>query len=322
MEQLLNQNSPETLAEDLKKRYLGKQGEVVLLLKQIASVDQNDRAEFGQKVNDLKSYIQSAIDVQVAGNHDNDDVPDHTMPGRRFPQGSLHPLTLTVNRICRVFKDLGFRTVTGPDVETDHYNFTALNFPPDHPAKDMHDTFYFDAHRLLRTHTSPVQIRALEKMSLPVRIIAPGKVYRCDSDVTHSPMFHQIEGLYVGENVSFGHLKHVLALFAKIMFGEHTRTRFRPSFFPFTEPSAEIDVTCVMCQGNGCRTCGQSGWLEILGAGMVDPNVLKFLNIDTEKYQGYAFGLGVERIAMLQYGIADIRLLYENHLAFLTQFKI
>jgi len=239
--------------------------------------------------------------------------------GSRYSQG-VNVVNWPMNEVCQVFEKMGFSVAQGPEIELDFYNFEALNIPPDHPARDMQDTFYIDDKVLLRTHTSPIQIRTMEKMSPPVRIIAPGKVYRCDSDVTHTPMFHQVEGLMVDKDVSFSHLKGILTHFAREIFHRDTSVRFRPSFFPFTEPSAEIDIQCVMCRGKGCRVCSQTGWLEVLGAGLVHPAVFRHVDIDPEEYSGFAFGLGIERIAMLRYGINDIRLFYDNDLRFLNQF--
>ncbi len=245
---------------------------------------------------------------------------DVTLPGRGVRHGSLHPVTQVREEICRIFAGLGFSVVEGPEVELDYYNFEALNIPKDHPARDMQDTFYIEDNIVLRTHTSPVQVRIMEKTKPPVRILSPGRVYRRDSDISHTPMFHQIEGLLVDRGVTFGDLKGVLTAFLKQVFGEETALRFRPSFFPFTEPSAEVDIRCVMCSGRGCRVCGQSGWLEILGSGMVDPEVFKNVGYDPEEFTGFAFGLGLERIAMLKFGISDIRLFFENDMRFLEQF--
>ena len=246
---------------------------------------------------------------------------DITLPGKRIPLGRLHPITQTIEEIKRIFIGLGFQIVRGPELETEYYNFEALNMPRYHPARDEQDSFYINDTHLLRTQTSPVQIRVMEKKGPPIRIIAPGKCYRRDAiDASHFPMFHQVEGLAVDENVTFSDLKGSLAYFVHQMFGKDTRLRFRPSFFPFTEPSAEVDISCIMCKGKGCRVCSGKGWLEILGAGMVDPEVFKNVNYDTEKYQGFAFGMGVERICMLKYGIDDIRLLFQNDLRFLKQF--
>ena len=245
---------------------------------------------------------------------------DVTLPGRGVRHGSLHPVTQVREEICRIFAGFGFSVVEGPEVELDYYNFEALNIPKNHPARDMQDTFYIEDNIVLRTHTSPVQVRIMEKTKPPVRILSPGRVYRRDSDISHTPMFHQIEGLLVDRGVTFGDLKGVLTVFLKQVFGEETALRFRPSFFPFTEPSAEVDIRCVICSGRGCRVCGQSGWLEILGSGMVDPEVFKNVGYDPEEFTGFAFGLGLERIAMLKFGISDIRLFFENDMRFLEQF--
>ena len=246
---------------------------------------------------------------------------DVTLPGRNSEVGGLHPVTRTLQRIERYFKNIGFDVAEGPEIEDGHHNFTALNIPEHHPARAMHDTFYFDADKLLRTHTSPVQIRVMEEEQPPLRLIAPGRVYRCDSDLTHTPMFHQIEGLMVDENISFTDLKGILSDFLQAFFEKPLKVRFRPSYFPFTEPSAEADIECVICGGEGCRVCSHTGWIEILGCGMVHPNVFKHVNIDSEKYLGFAFGLGVERMAMLRYGVNDLRMFFENDLRFLKQFS-
>ena len=245
---------------------------------------------------------------------------DVTVPGRRPPSGRFHPITLTAMEICRIFNWLGFETVEGPEIELDYYNFEALNIPKDHPAREMQDTFYISEEVVLRTHTSPIQVRTMEKRRPPVRVIAPGRTYRRDSDVTHTPMFHQVEGLMVGKEISFGDLKGILTTFVHQMFGPGVGLRFRPSFFPFTEPSAEVDIECVMCRGAGCRVCKGTGWLEILGSGMVNPEVYKYVGYDPEEVTGFAFGMGIERIAMLKFGIDDLRLFFENDLRFLEQF--
>jgi phenylalanyl-tRNA synthetase alpha chain len=245
---------------------------------------------------------------------------DVTLPGRRRPTGSKHPITLVTEEITEIFAGLGFQVAEGPEIELDYYNFETLNFPKDHPARDMQDTFFIDDNILLRTHTSPVQVRTMLKHAPPVRIIAPGTVYRCDSDATHSPMFHQVEGLMVDHGITFGDLKGILTIFVNQFFGKGIGVRLRPSFFPFTEPSAEVDIACVICKGKGCRVCKNSGWLEILGAGMVDPEVYRHVHYDPETISGFAFGMGIERIAMLKYGINDMRLLFENDLRFLRQF--
>jgi phenylalanyl-tRNA synthetase alpha chain len=249
-----------------------------------------------------------------------EDRIDVSLPGRPVAVGSLHAITQINQQICDIFTNMGFDIAEGPEVETDYYNFEALNFPKDHPARDMQDTFFVSDTIVLRTHTSPLQIRTMEKQSPPVRIIMPGKVYRCDSDLTHTPMFHQVEGLLVDDNISFGDLKGVLTAFVHQIFDVHTSLRFRPSFFPFTEPSAEVDILCVMCRGVGCRVCSQTGWIEILGSGMVHPALFETVGYDTRRYTGFAFGMGVERIAMLKYGIDDIRKFFENDYRFLRQF--
>lgn len=259
---------------------------------------------------------QQAIEAQFAKER-----IDITLPGRSDEKGTLHPISIVSSRICDLFAQCGFSVAQGPEVETEYYNFEALNIPSHHPARAMHDTFYFSDGRLLRTHTSPVQIRVMKQQPPPLKIIAPGRVYRCDSDLTHSPMFHQIEGLMIDEGVTFAHLKQVLSDFLKAFFEAEVKTRFRPSYFPFTEPSAEVDVSCVKCEGQGCRVCKQTGWLEIMGCGMVHPKVLAFGNIDPERYSGWAFGLGIERMAMLRYGVDDLRLFYENDLKILKQFN-
>ena len=246
---------------------------------------------------------------------------DVTLAGRGQLPAGLHPVTRVMNRITEFFTQAGFQVAAGPEVEDDFHNFEALNIPSHHPARAMHDTFYFDAHRLLRTHTSPVQIRVMEQQQPPIRIVCPGRVYRCDSDLTHSPMFHQVEGLLIDENVSFAQLKSVIQNFLRVFFEKDLAVRFRPSYFPFTEPSAEVDIQCVMCDGKGCRVCKQTGWLEVLGCGMVHPQVLKNCGIDSDKYSGFAFGMGVERFAMLRYGVNDLRLFFDNDLRFLARFK-
>ncbi len=278
----------------------------------------------GRLANKLKKELEELVRRQrealLRAAEDQAPGLDLTLPGRPYELGRLHPITQVLEEISIIFERLGFAVAKGPEVETDYYNFEALNIPPEHPARDMQDTFYFPEGFLLRTHTSPIQIRTMLSRKPPLRIIAPGKVYRCDSDITHTPMFHQIEGLMVDREVSFADLKGILIYFARETFGPETKVRFRPSYFPFTEPSAEMDIQCVICKGEGCRLCGETGWLEILGAGMVHPNVFKAVGYDPEEWQGFAFGLGIERIAMLKFGINDIRLFYENHLRFLEQF--
>jgi len=312
--------------EELRVRYLGRKGLFTGLLRQLGQVSAEDRPRLGKLANRIKEELDlkfSARKSELAGSVTDTSVmrDDLSLPGRFAPFGRLHPVTQIMDEVCSIFIDLGFTVAEGPDVELDYYNFEALNIPKHHPARDMHDTFYINDSILLRTHTSPMQIRAMEKERPPLRIIAPGKVYRCDSDITHTPMFHQVEGFLVDRKVSFADLKGVLAVFCQKMFDQaDIGLRFRPSFFPFTEPSAEVDIGCVICRGDGCRVCKQTGWLEILGAGMIDPEVLKMVDYDPEEFTGFAFGLGIERIAMLKYGIDDIRLFYENDLRFLNQF--
>ncbi|MEO6025198.1 MAG: phenylalanine--tRNA ligase subunit alpha [Burkholderiales bacterium] len=315
--------------EQIKARYLGKSGSLTGLLKQLGGLSPEERRDTGAKVNAAKTQIETIIEVQhdhLAALALNEKLAaesvDVTLPGRGNNAGRLHPLTLTIERIKAMFASVGFDVAEGPEIETDFHNFTALNIPENHPARAMHDTFYVDDTHVLRTHTSPVQIRYMQANKPPLRIIAPGRVYRIDSDMTHSPMFHQIEGLWVDENVSFAGLKGLLIDFMRRFFeNDDLKTRFRPSFFPFTEPSAEMDIACVICAGQGCRVCSQSGWLEVLGCGMVHPSVLEHVGIDAERYLGFAFGLGVERLAMLRHEINDLRLFFDNDLRFLRQFS-
>ncbi len=312
---------------DVKTRYLGRKGLMTGLLRNIGCVSPEERPLFGKRSNEVKDKLTEKIEAALAGIKviEKGDVLarekiDVTLEGRRIKPGKLHPVTQVKNEICSIFASFGFSVMEGPEVELDYYNFEALNIPKDHPARDMQDTFYIEENIVLRTHTSPVQIRTMLKQAPPVRILSPGRVYRPDSDVSHTPMFHQIEGLLVDKGISFADLKGTLTVFLQEVFGVQTRLRFRPSFFPFTEPSAEVDIQCVMCRGEGCRVCGQTGWLEILGSGMVDPEVFKNVGYDPEEYTGFAFGLGLERIAMLKYGISDIRLFFENDWRFLEQF--
>ncbi len=309
--------------ENLKHKYLGRKGEVTLSLKKLGQLPQEQKPEVGKIANQVKEELtrefQSALDSLTRKEKEETSVLDVSLPGRRVSLGHLHPITQTTQQMCRIFSRMGFSIVQGPEVELDYYNFEALNMPKDHPARDMQDTFYISDNVVLRTHTSPVQIRIMEHKSPPVSIVSPGKVYRPDSDISHTPMFHQIEGLLVDKDVSFGDLKGTLASFVHQMFGTDTDLRFRPSFFPFTEPSAEVDIKCVVCKGKGCRVCSHSGWLEILGSGMVDPNVFDIVGYDREEFSGFAFGMGVERIAMLKSGLDDIRLFFENDIRFLTQ---
>ncbi len=310
--------------EAFRIRYLGRNGAISGLMRRLPELAPDERPAFGRDANNLKKEVEAAFaargdELGGEGGGDGGGV-DITLPGRRLPRGHWHPVSQVAAEICGTFAAMGFEIAEGPDVETDFYNFEALNIPSHHPARDMHDTFYVSDSILLRTHTSPMQVRAMETRKPPLRMIAPGKVYRCDSDVTHTPMFHQVEGFLVDEAVSFADLKGVLSLFIGRIFSDDIAIRFRPSYFPFTEPSAEVDIACVICGGNGCRVCKQTGWLEILGAGMIDPEVFKSVGYDPEVVSGFAFGLGVERIAMLKYGIDDIRLFYENDYRFLSQF--
>jgi phenylalanyl-tRNA synthetase alpha chain len=305
-------------------KYLGRKGSVTKFLRNISKLPPEERPGAGKRANELKTiltakFTETLNQFEKAAAEAVDRI-DVSLPGRIMRRGSLHPITQTTQQICDIFTGLGFQIAEGPEVETDYYNFEALNIPKDHPARDMHDTFYVSDNIVLRTQTSPMQIRVMEKQAPPVRIIAPGKVYRRDSDLTHTPMFHQVEGLMVDENISFGDLKGILTTLIHRIFDEQTSVRFRPSFFPFTEPSAEVDILCVICRGKGCRVCSQSGWLEILGSGMVHPAVFETVGYDPARYSGFAFGMGIERIAMLQYGIDDIRKYFENDLRFLGQF--
>ncbi len=317
----------ETL-DQIRVSYLGKKGELTALLKALGSLPGNERKAAGQEINKAKQGVQQSIEARKSSLEQArleaklaSECVDVTLPGRGQQTGGLHPITRTMQRIESLFSQLGFTVVEGPEIEDDFHNFEALNIPEHHPARAMHDTFYFDAQTLLRTHTSPVQVRHMESEQPPLRIMAPGRVYRCDSDLTHTPMFHQVEGLLVDENVCFADLMGTLSDFLKLFFeNENLKTRFRPSYFPFTEPSSEVDIQCVMCEGEGCRVCGHTGWLEVLGCGMVHPKVFESVNIDNEKYTGYAFGMGVERLAMLRYGVNDLRLFFENDLKFLQQF--
>lgn len=315
--------------ELVKVEYLGKKGLLTSQLKALGQLPAEERPIQGAAINKAKKDIQLKIDsikfkyekLAIADQLVNESI-DVTLPGRNSELGGLHPVNRTLERIVDYFSQIGFGVEEGPEVEDDFHNFEALNIPGHHPARAMHDTFYFGDGSLLRTHTSPVQIRTMERVSPPVRIIAPGRVYRCDSDLTHTPMFHQVEGLLVDRSTSFSDLKGVLDEFLKHFFeNEKLKVRFRPSYFPFTEPSAEVDIACVMCAGKGCRVCSNTGWLEILGSGMVHPNVLESSGIDSEEFTGYAFGMGVERMTMLRYGVNDLRLFFENDLRFLQQFN-
>ncbi len=312
--------------KQLRSEFLGKKGCVSLMLGEMRSLPDDQKPQAGKHINEFKQSVATLIQEKTQVFEKafdqasvNGEEFDTTLPGRGNSSGSIHPVTQVMDEIISIFFSLGFKVEEGPEIESDFYNFEALNIPKDHPARDMQDTFYIGS-EVLRTHTSPVQIHVMENQKPPLRIIAPGKVFRCDSDVSHTPMFHQIEGLMVDENLSFGDLKGVMNIFLHEIFGQQTKTRFRPSFFPFTCPSAEVDIECVMCSGQGCPVCSKTGWLEILGCGMVDPAVFKSVDYDSERWLGFAFGLGVERIAMLKYGISDIRLFFENDLRFLKQF--
>ena len=310
--------------QDLAVRYLGRKGILTQFLRNISKLPPDQRPAAGKRANEIKNALDNAFKQASAKfsstGLDQEAGIDVSLPGRVPTAGYLHPISQVNNQICDIFSSIGFDIAEGPEVESDYYNFEALNFPKDHPARDMQDTFFVNQDVVLRTHTSPLQIRTMENQPPPVRIICPGKVYRCDSDLTHTPMFHQVEGLLVDENISFGDLKGVLTTFVHQMFDEQTSLRFRPSFFPFTEPSAEVDILCVMCRGRGCRVCSHTGWLEILGSGMVHPALYENVGYDADRYTGFAFGMGVERIAMLKYGIDDIRKFFENDMRFLNQF--
>ena len=314
--------------EDARVRWLGKKGVLTEQLKSLGSLSAAERPAAGARINEAKREVEAAIEARRA-QLSRADIErrlaagriDVTLPGRGEEPGGLHPVTKTRLRIETLFRRAGFDVAAGPEIEDDFHNFGALNIPADHPARAMHDTFYFRDGRLLRTHTSPVQIRALLEHGAPLAIIAPGRVYRCDSDMTHSPMFHQLEGLAVGEGVSFANMKAVLHGFLQAFFERDLAMRLRPSYFPFTEPSAEVDMSCVFCDGKGCRVCKHTGWLEISGCGMVHPNVLRASGVDPERYTGYAFGAGIDRLAMLRYGVNDLRLFFENDLRFLRQFR-
>ncbi|MEJ2098675.1 MAG: phenylalanine--tRNA ligase subunit alpha [Desulfobacterales bacterium] len=310
--------------QDISVRYLGRKGILTQFLRTISNLPSDQRPAAGKKANEIKNLLDAAFKKAINELETAVKKPDRaidvSLPGRPAPSGSLHPITQINRRICDIFIKMGFEIAEGPEVELDYYNFEALNFPKDHPARDMQDTFFISDDIVLRTHTSPLQIRTMEKQPPPVRIIMPGKVYRCDSDLTHTPMFHQVEGLLVDENISFGDLKGTLTAFVHQMFDEKTSLRFRPGFFPFTEPSAEVDILCVICRGKGCRVCSQTGWLEILGSGMVHPALYENVGYDADRYTGFAFGMGVDRIAMLKYGIDDIRRFFENDMRFLSQF--
>ncbi len=327
LSEISNSNDLRSL-DEVRVSFLGKKGELTTLLKSLGQMDPTERPKAGEAINQAKSAIQDAIEhrkASLANSQLEEELAsgsiDITLPGRRSFLGGLHPVTQVLNRIEELFIGSGYEVVTGPEVEDEYHNFEALNIPEHHPARAMHDTFYFGDGGLLRTHTSPSQVRTMEKQNPPIRVICPGRVYRRDSDLTHSPMFHQVEGLVVDEGISFADLKGTLTEFLTKFFEKELAVRFRPSYFPFTEPSAEVDVQCVNCNGKGCRVCSNTGWLEVLGSGMVHPNVLNMSGIDTEKYSGFAFGFGADRLAMLLYEVNDLRLFFESDLRFLRQFN-
>lgn len=313
--------------DELRIKLVGKKGELTEIMKGMRDLSKEDRPVIGQLVNEVRDFINDALDQKFSNLKEKEknerlaeEVIDITLPGRKTSIGRLHPITETRNFLKNIFLEMGFDVAEGPEVEKVEYNFDALNIPESHPSRDLQDTFYIDENVVLRTHTSPVQIRYMKQNKPPFRMVCPGKVYRSDYDVSHTPMFHQMEGLMIGEDISFANLKAILTEFVKKVFGD-TEVRFRPHFFPFTEPSAEMDVQCVLCKGKGCRLCKDSGWLEIMGCGMVDPEVLKAVGYDTEKYVGFAFGVGIERVTMLRHGIDDLRAFFDNDMRFLRQFK-
>jgi phenylalanyl-tRNA synthetase alpha chain len=314
--------------DQVRVQYLGKKGSITGLLKGLGKLSADERPQAGAQINKVKQSLQDQIGERktelesalVAAKLANETI-DITLPGRGQSTGGLHPVTHTIERITDYFESIGFDIAEGPEIEDDYHNFEALNIPAHHPARAMHDTFYINDTTVLRTHTSPVQVRVMESTEPPLKIVCPGRVYRCDSDLTHTPMFHQVEGLLIDKNTSFANLKGIVEDFLQVFFEKELAVRFRPSYFPFTEPSAEVDIQCVMCEGKGCRVCSNTGWLEIMGCGMVHPRVFEYSNIDTEKYTGFAFGMGVERLAMLRYGVNDLRLFFENDLRFLEQFR-
>lgn len=315
--------------DNIRVRYLGKKGEITLLIRNMSRLSPEERPLFGRRLNELKAAAETMLEErkkelysELSEKRWEKERVDITLPGRPFNLGRKHPVTMVLQEIEEIFTSMGFKIAEGPEVELDYYNFEALNMPKDHPARDMQDSFYINPGILLRTHTSPVEVRTMQAQApeLPVRIISPGKVYRRDDDITHSPMFHQVEGLVVDKGISLADLKGTLLMFAREMFGKDREIRLRPSFFPFTEPSAEVDISCIACNGKGCRICGETGWLEILGSGMSHPRVLEVSGYNPEEVSGYAFGMGVERIAMLKYGIEDIRLFYTNDLRMLSRY--
>lgn len=324
----IEDSSDERSLEQLRVDYLGKKGSLTDLLKGLGKLSPEERPQAGERINIAKRQVQDALELrkkvlveETLNRQLSSEAVDVTLPGRRQGGGGTHPVTRTIERIQSIFEAAGYTVAVGPEIEDDYHNFGALNIPEHHPARAMHDTFYIDPATVLRTHTSPVQVRVMEGDKPPFRMICPGRVYRCDSDITHTPMFHQVEGLLIDTDVSFADLRGTVEEFLQAFFEKDLAVRFRPSYFPFTEPSAEVDMACVMCEGKGCRVCSHTGWLEILGCGMVHPNVLTSSGIDPEKYTGFAFGMGVERLAMLRYGVNDLRLFFENDLRFLKQFN-
>lgn len=324
----ITQSGDERSLDALRVQYLGKKGSFTELLKSLGKLPAEDRPAAGENINRAKQQLQAAIEVRKAELVNaaldarlQEEQIDVSLPGRRQSKGGLHPITITIERIKTIFAAAGYEVAEGPEIEDDYHNFEALNIPSHHPARAMHDTFYVSPGTVLRTHTSPVQVRVMENGQAPFRMICPGRVYRCDSDLTHTPMFHQVEGLLIDEQVNMADLKGTVVEFLQAYFEEEMPVRFRPSYFPFTEPSAEVDMGCVSCSGKGCRICSHTGWLEVMGCGMVHPRVLEMSNVDSEKYSGFAFGMGVERLAMLRYGVNDLRLYFENDVRFLRQFN-
>ncbi len=314
--------------DDVRVEYLGKKGAITALLKSLGGLSAEERPKAGAEINRVKALLSDAIQARktllesaAVTEKLGKETIDVSLPGRAVDSGGLHPVTRTIERIEAFFGSIGFESVEGPEIEDDYHNFEALNIPAHHPARAMHDTFYVDDATVLRTHTSPVQVRVMESRKPPFKVICPGRVYRCDSDLTHTPMFHQVEGLLISEESSFADLKGLVESFLQAFFEKELAVRFRPSYFPFTEPSAEVDIQCVMCEGEGCRVCSQTGWIEIMGCGMVHPKVFESSKIDPDKFSGFAFGMGVERLAMLRYGVNDLRLFFENDLQFLRQFS-
>lgn len=313
--------------EEIRVRLLGKKGEITALLKSLGAMEHQARKQVGAQINEAKELVtkllderRTALEAERLAAQLASETVDVTLPGRGQTIGGLHPVTRVRRRIEQIFRNAGFSIADGPEIEDDWHNFAALNIPANHPARAMHDTFYFGDGRLLRTHTSPVQVRVMQSQPPPLRVIVPGRVYRCDSDMTHTPMFHQVEGLVVDEGITFANLKACLHQFMQMLFEKDVKMRLRPSYFPFTEPSAEVDISCVACGGSGCRVCKQTGWVEVAGCGVVHPNVLKAVGIDPERYTGYAFGMGIDRLTMLRYNVTDIRMYFENDLRFLRQF--